>query len=204
MTQIDEERLESDLPYRFGYLAGFLGFTGEDVAAIHDAAPALAPLVPGLVDAVYEKLRGYDATWRHFVPRQHGYSGQVAEDVESLGMDHEVIRFRKQHLGRYLTGLVTRDYDPKMVVYLDMVGKMHTPAAGSEELDVPLVQMNALLGCVSDALIGTILGLGQGREEEVRTVRAFNKLLWIQNDLINRHYQGSRRPSPAAALLAQV
>jgi hypothetical protein len=23
----------------------------------------------------------------------------------------------------------------------------------------------------------------------VRTLRAFNKLLWLQNDLINRHYQ---------------
>jgi hypothetical protein len=201
MTHIDEGRLEADLQYRFGYISKFIGFTEEDIESIHQAATALAPLVPELVDAVYEKLRGYDATWRHFVPRQHGYAGEVAHDVESLGMDHEVIRFRKQHLGRYLAGLVTREYDPKMVVYLDTVGKMHTPAAGSEELDVPLVQMNALLGFVSDALIGTILGLGLPREEEVRTLRAFNKLLWIQNDLINRHYQASRRPTPAAACL---
>jgi len=199
MIHIDEERLEADLPYRFGYLSRFLGFADEDIEAIHRAATALAPLVPGLVDAVYEKLQSYDATWRHFVPRQHGYAGPAARDVESLGMDHEVIQFRKQHLGRYLAGLVTREYDPKMVAYLDMVGKMHTPAAGSKELDVPLVQMNALLGFVSDALIGTILGLGLPREEEVRTVRAFNKLLWIQNDLINRHYQASRGPSPVAA-----
>jgi hypothetical protein len=71
-----------------------------------------------------------------------------------------------------------------------MVGKMHTPKAGSSSLDVPLVQMNALMGFVSDALTGTILGLGLDREQEVRTVRAFNKLLWLQNDLINRHYQG--------------
>jgi hypothetical protein len=72
--------------------------------------------------------------------------------VASLTQDHEQIRFRKQHLGRYLTGLVTRSYDGKMVSYLDMLGKIHTPKAGSRELDVPLVQMNALLGFVSDAL----------------------------------------------------
>jgi hypothetical protein len=66
---------------------------------------------------------------------------------------------------------------------------MHTPKAGSAALDVPLVQMNALLGFVSDALVNVILGLGLDRETEVRTLRAFNKLLWIQNDLITRHYQ---------------
>jgi hypothetical protein len=84
---------------------------------------------------------------------------------------------------------VTKDYDGKMINYLDTVGKMHTPKAGSAELNVPLVQMNALLGFVSDALLNVILGLGLDRQAEIRTVRAFNKLLWLQNDLINRHYQ---------------
>jgi hypothetical protein len=195
VTHIDERRLETELGYRFGYLAEFLGFDSEDIAAIHAAAPALAPLVPSLVDAVYDKLNGYDATWRHFLPRQHGYEGSLAESVEGLTQEHEQIQFRKRHLGRYLVSLVTKAYDAKMVEYLDMVGRMHTPKAGSPKLDVPLVQMNALMGFVSDALIGTILGLGLDREQEVRTVRAFNKLLWLQNDLINRHYQGPPEPS---------
>jgi len=48
-----------------------MGFGPEEVAAIHDAAGYLAPVVPQLVDAVYDKLSQYDATWRHFVPQQH-------------------------------------------------------------------------------------------------------------------------------------
>ncbi len=76
-----------------------------------------------------------------------------------------------------------------MVAYLDMVGKMHTSKAGSKELVVPLVQMNALLGFVADALTNTIMSLGLERSQEIRTLRAFGKLLWLQNDLINRHYQ---------------
>jgi len=48
--------------------------------------------------------------------------------------------------------------------------------------------MNALMGFVSDALSSTILGLD--RETEVTTLRAFNKLLSLQNDLITRHNQG--------------
>ncbi len=188
MQQIDESRLESDLAYRFEYLTSFMEFSTEDIDAIHGAAEHLGPIVPQLVDAVYDKLAQYDATWRHFVPRQHGYEGSVAADVESLGMEDEVIQFRKQHLGRYLTTLVTKSYDEKMVGYLDMVGAMHTPGKGSASIDVPLVQMNALMGFVADALLTTILGLGLAAEPQTRTLRAFNKLLWLQNDLINRHY----------------
>jgi len=188
MQHIDQSRLARDLAYRFEYLSGFMGFTDYDVAAIHEAAEHLAPLVPQLVDAVYDKLFQYDATWQHFVPRQHGYQGPVADGVESLQMTDEVIQFRKQHLGRYLVALVTKPYDEEMVGYLDGVGAMHTPGQGSKAINVPLVQMNALLGFVSDALAATILGLGLDREAEVRTLRAFNKLLWLQNDLINRHY----------------
>jgi hypothetical protein len=191
MTHVDEARLESDLAYRFGYVSEFMGFGPADVEAIHAAAPALAPLVPGLVDAVYDKLHAYDATWRHFLPRQSGYAGPVPDRIEDLSMAHEQIQFRKQHLGRYLTALVTKPYDGKMVSYLDTVGKIHTPKAGSAALDVPLVQMNALMGFVSDALVATVLGLNLPRDREAATLRAFNKLLWIQNDLINRHYQAA-------------
>lgn len=191
MKQINEQQLESDLAYRFGYLTEFMGFGEDDIAAIHGAAAHLAPLVPTLVDAVYDKLFSYSSTKRHFVPRQSGYEGDVPQDINSLSLDHEMIEFRKQHLGRYLTALVTKPYDGGMVNYLDVVGKMHTPKAGSPDLDVPLVQMNSLMGFVSDALLATIIGLGLDSETQAKTVRAFNKLLWIQNDLITRHYQAA-------------
>ena len=75
------------------------------------------------MDAVYDKLLGYDATWRHFVPRQYGYEGAVPASLEELTQDHEQIQFRKQHLGRYLAAWSRRPYDGKMVAYLDMVGQ---------------------------------------------------------------------------------
>ena len=130
----------------------------------------------------------YDSTKRHFVPRQFGYEGAVPPTLEELTPDHPQIAFRKQHLGRYLANLVTKPYDGKMLDYLDMVGKMHTPKAGSRDIDVPLVQMNALMGFVSDALLNTILGLDLDDATKTAAVRSFNKLLWLQNDLIARHY----------------
>jgi hypothetical protein len=188
VKHVDEPRLEHNLGYRFGYLAEFVGFGPADVKAIHAAAPHLAPRVPALVDAVYAKLFSYDATKRHFVPRQSGYDGPAPASLAELTVEHEQVRFRKDHLARYLGRLVTADYDGKMVSYLDFVGKIHTPKAGSAELDVPLVQMNALMGFVADALLATILDLDLDGPTKARTLRAFNKLLWLQNDLIVRHY----------------
>jgi len=198
MKHINEARLESDLSYRFEYLSEFMGFSGEDVAAIHAAAAVLAPLVPALVDAVYERLHRYDATWRHFLPRQHGYEGPVPNTLADLTQDHPLIGYRKTHLASYLSALVTKPYDQKTVAYLDRVGKMHTPLAGAAEIVVPLVQMNALLGFVADALTNTILSLGLERVQEVKTLRAFGKLLWLQNDLISRHYQEAAVPCAIA------
>jgi hypothetical protein len=188
LRRIDERRLEQDLAYRFGYVSEFMDFGPEDVDTIHALAAHLAPVVPALVDAVYVKLFSYDATKRHFVPRQFGYEGPTPQSVDTLSLDHEQIKYRKGHLAAYLKKLVTGSYDLKMVGYLDFVGKMHTPKAGSAEIDVPLVQMNALMGFVADALLATILGLDLDGATKVKAVRAFNKLLWLQNDLITRHY----------------
>jgi hypothetical protein len=188
MKRIDEARLENDLAYRFAYLAEFMEFGADEIDAIHNSAALLGDRVPGLVDAVYVKLFSFDATKRHFVNPQQGFEGSLPADVESLSLDDDVIAFRKQHLGRYLAALVTKPYDAKMVQYLDAVGAMHTPHVGSKKVNVPLVQMNALMGFVADALNATVLDLGLDRQAEITTLRAFNKLLWLQNDLINRHY----------------
>lgn len=200
MKHIDEARLETDLNYRCEYLMEFMGFGQDDIDVIHSAAPLLAPVVPALVDAVYDKLSTYDATWRHFMPRQAGYEGEIPATLEELTVEHPQIKFRKHHLGGYLQRLVTAPYDGKMLMYLDMVGKMHTPKAGSPHLLVPLVQMNVLMGFVQDAINATIMGFDIPAETKVAALRAFSKLLWIQNDLISRHYASpDALKMPAAA-----
>ena len=188
---VDERRLETDTGYRFQYVAEFVGFGAAEIEAVRAVAPLLAPIVPRLVDAVYDRLFAYECTRRHFVPRQSGYSGPVPPSADSLAPDHPQIQFRKQHLAQYLVRLVTGAYDSAMVEYLNLVGKIHTPQAGNPALDVPLVQMNALMGFVSSALLETLAGLGLDHATELKTLGAFNKLLWIQNDLITRHYQAS-------------
>lgn len=188
MRHIDENLLETDLQARFEYVSGFIGLGESDIRMIQGSAALLAPLVPGLVNAVYNKLYEQDATWRHFARPQAGYEGTVPEKLEDLTPDHPIISFRKEHLKGYLVALVSRPYDDKMVKYLDWVGKIHTPKAGSIAVNVPIVQIDSLMGFVADALSSTIFSLNLPREIEIATIRAFGKLLWIQNDLFVRHY----------------
>ena len=187
MKAIDEAKLETDLEYRFQYLAEFIGFSAEDQAAIQMSAMYLGPMIPELVDATYARLLAYESTARHFLPRQAGYEGPLPANMIALSQSAQ-IQFRKEHLGRYFMQMLGRSFDSKMILYLDMVGKMHTPKAGNAEIDVPLVQMNALMGLLSDVLTDAISKFPMDHASMLATIRAFQKLLWIQNDFITRHY----------------
>jgi hypothetical protein len=63
---------------------------------------------------------------------------------------------------------------------------------------VPLVQMNALMGFVHDAINATILGFDIPDEAKAKAIRSFSKLLWIQNDLITRHYAPQNGMAPSS------
>ena len=191
MQAIDESRLEVDPQYRYEFLAEFIGFGPSEVILVQASAPQLGPRIPALVEKTYEKLLSYDATARHFVPRQHGYEGDVPLNLNEVTVDHPQIKFRKDHLNRYFIALIGRAYDSKMVQYLDMVGRIHTPHAGNKLINVPLVQMNALMGVISSVLIESIAEWPMDAERRLQTIQAFNKLLWIQNDFISRHYTAS-------------
>lgn len=188
MQHIDEQQLESNLTYRFRYVADFIGFTSDDADTVQSVAMYLGPRIGELVERTYEKLLAFDATARHFVPQQSGFNGSPPASLEDLTPGHPQIAFRREHLTRYLGTLLGRTCDEKLVPYLDMVGKIHTPRAGNREISVPLVQMNALMGYLTDLLIEIILELPLDQQERVRAVRAFSKLMWVQNDFITRHY----------------
>ena len=191
MKQIDESRLETDLAYRFEYLAEFIGFDSGDAATVQASGQYLGPLIPAIVERTYERLLSFDATARHFVPRQSGFEGRTPNGLSDVTADHPQIQFRKEHLTRYFMQILGRTCDAKLVPYLDMVGKIHTPRAGNTDIDVPLVQMNALMGFMSDALIEIVSGLPIDSKTAISIIKAFNKLLWIQNDFITRHYGAS-------------
>ena len=189
MKHIDETELQSDCQQRYAFLCEFIQFGPDDVRRIQASAPHIGPRIGEMVDKTYAQLLAFDATAKHFVAKQHGFEGDAPVDLDQLTADHPQIKFRKDHLNRYFVSLIGRAYDAKMVQYLDMVGKIHTSKAGNSQINVPLYQMNALMGLLSDILIEVLIDSPLGPTDTLETIRAFQKLLWIQNDLIGQHYE---------------
>lgn len=199
MKHIDATELESNIQERYEFLSAFIGFGSDDVKLIQASASHLGPRIGAMVDRTYQRLLAYDVTAMHFLPQQHGFEGKPPVELADLTADHPQIQFRKDHLNRYLLALVGRNYDAKMVQYLDMVGRIHTVKAGNNEINVPLYQMNALMGLLSDILTTTLMAAPWDAERKLDTIRAFQKLLWIQNDFINRHYVENAGPDKSVA-----
>ncbi|KDQ21405.1 hypothetical protein BOTBODRAFT_168677 [Botryobasidium botryosum FD-172 SS1] len=195
---IDKARLNTDLAYRVRFLRSFIGFKQEDGEVLNRAAPLVAPFVSKVVDAVYDHLFEYTITKEPFFHRNQGYEGPLPSTFEELSLDSEQIAFRKKFLRLWAAKVFTAKYeDEKTWEYLNKVGLMHTGAAafkhreGKQPLHVDLMLCSALLGWVEKTLVSTILGVPDeilSREDKTATVLAVGKVLWIQNDLFQRHY----------------
>jgi len=97
MQHITAESLE-DLPSRIAYLSSFLNLTEADGEALRAAAPLVAPLIPTILNAVYEKLLSYDITAQVFVPKNTDYEGETVKSVQELTLEHPQIALRKDFL----------------------------------------------------------------------------------------------------------
>ncbi|MDG3004588.1 protoglobin family protein [Paludisphaera mucosa] len=191
MKHIDEKRLEADVEYRFQYVAEYIGFGPGDERAIREAAALTLPLVPRLVDEVYDAFHRFDATWRHFLSRQQGkadFGTSLDRRLQELTPEHAMVKTRKHSLGRYFVRLMSEPFDAAMIQYMDAMGRIHNAESHRSRLDVPLVQMNAFLGQLADVIFGLIRGLGLEPDREFALIRAYSKVLWLQNDLVARHY----------------
>lgn len=187
------------LPTRISYVSSFLSFQPSDGLAIQASKPLIAPLIPVALDLVYSKLLSYDITAKAFVPRQSGQeSGLSPSKPQDLSLTHEHILHRKNFLKGYLVKLVSnQDWTPTSPLwdYMDKVGIAHTGEPGFSHrakkpgLRVEFMQLGLLLGFVEDVVVGLVLEMEQlDLKTKKEVVLAWNKLLWIQNDLFARHY----------------
>ncbi|CZT40753.1 uncharacterized protein RSE6_00402 [Rhynchosporium secalis] len=177
------------LPSRITYLSAFLSLTPDDGLALLAAKPLIAPLIPTILDAVYSKLLSFDITARAFVPKNTDYEGDLVKILQ------ELTSIQKLQLPRQ-TRLNHRPH-PNLAfwVYLNKVGIMHTGLPGFKhrvkrpELRVEYIHMGLLLGYIVDIVIGAVINIDAiDNEIKFKVMRALNKVIWIQNHLMSRHY----------------
>jgi hypothetical protein len=200
VQHVDPAALRKDLTARIAFLKSFLNFTDDDGAAIQSSAGVIAPALPAVLDAIYTHLISYDVTAKAFArpqPEQKDSDGKVA-DVSELSLDHPNILHRKDFLKVYFVKLVSNsDWSNESPFwnYLDKVGLMHTGEPGFRhrqkrpELRVEVMHVSLLLGFVEEIVLKATLGADElDLATKTKVISAFNKLLWIQNDLFQKHY----------------
>lgn len=108
--------------------------------------------------------------------------------------------------------VLTANYDdPSTWQFLDNIGVMHTGQPGfkhrlnKEPLIVDLHPLSLTLGWILDIVVTIVMSfprsvISSARKQHV--IRAFNKIIWIQQDLFQRHY--IRNDEEAAVNLAKV
>lgn len=196
--EFDDDVIYKDLRERVRYLTHFIQFTEQDVEALNEFQPILLPLVDELVDNVYHHLFQFDVTKQVFMPRKGGEEGRMMSDLRDLSLDAPQIEQRKRTFSVYMRKLVTSDYDDFATwQYFDHIGIMHTgqnelkhrKLMGKEPLYVDLMHLSLLLGWTLDVLTPVILSYTDyPLQRRIDIMRAFQKVIWIQNDLFTRHY----------------
>ena len=198
---------------RLTYTSSFLHFTESDGAAISSSGPLIAPLLQAILDAIYTNLLRFDITAKAFVPKTAADRADTSmpSTPHDLYLEHGHIKRQMHFLQGYLLKIVkNEDWSPTspLWTYMDKIAIAHTGLPGFQhrakrpELRVEYMHLGLLLGYVEDVVVGAVMGMDAiDSETKTSVVRAWNKLLWIQNDLFARRYVVDRDTGESPAEL---
>lgn len=175
MKQLDVPAIASSGIARFDFLADFVGFTDEDWETLRASVRFIAPLLPAILDRLYDHLLDYDDTRRVFL----GSRGEI---------DPAYMALRKEHLTEwFLETAGAAAQRERFATYLTHIGRIHTSQEGDDSRSVPPRYIVALMGCIQASLTEAIAkAFPQGHAESYRLIIAWNKMLVIQLEFFLR------------------
>ncbi|KAG8955658.1 hypothetical protein FRC04_007649 [Tulasnella sp. 424] len=189
---VTNEALRTNLLTRVSYLISFIGFTSADAEALQAVAPHIRPYLPTVAEAMYNKMWSYDVTRQSLTKPNNPHVPKNAD----LAQARERMRYMTSFQGHWLLKIFIADWeDLSTFAYFDRVGVSHIGESAFRHrgergtYQVDYVHIAILLGHINDLLVQGILQLEQiTLEEKSRAISALTKAMWIQNDLISRHY----------------
>ncbi|RAH81112.1 hypothetical protein BO86DRAFT_314624 [Aspergillus japonicus CBS 114.51] len=186
IRHVDRRELYTDFKKRIAYLKAFLNLVEDDIIVFNKGAKYLKTAIPDLTHRLYSKMLEFDITARALRTRNTACHAHV-EDLFTIDSPH--VERRKIFWKWYLTRLCNDPSQMEYWEYLEKVGRMHTGKELLHPLNIEYIHMNACLRYVEDALIEWV---SLHPEMTVRfkfaLIRALNKIMCIQNDLISKCY----------------
>ncbi|CAF1356865.1 unnamed protein product [Rotaria magnacalcarata] len=189
-NHIEKRLLNTNVRYRFDYIAKFLNFTVDDIAVLNNFAKIAHPHIQTLVEVIYHKLFEYDITKEYFIKQNFVFKGVKTTDNNQLTLQSEQMLFRIDSIRKYLYRILRQHiWNDAFLQYLSTIGKMHTNLAGAHSIDIDYIHINAMLGYLQHTFIEIILSSEELDDAMKKTtLLALNKLFWIQNDFFSMHY----------------
>ncbi|KAL7800330.1 Protoglobin domain-containing protein [Trichoderma ceciliae] len=182
IKHIQREDLYTNLEVRIQYLHSFLDFSSRDIEALINDSKYIKALIPAVVNIVYKKLLQYDITARAFTTRSTSFEGPL-DDIPDENSPQ--ILHRKMFLRAYLNKLCSDPSKMEFWEYLDKVGMMHIGVGRKHPLHIEYVHLGACLGFIQDIMNEAILSHPRLHiQRKIALVKALNKVIWVQNDLM--------------------
>ncbi|CAF3373439.1 unnamed protein product [Rotaria socialis] len=188
---IDKSRLNIDLRYHYDYIAKFLNFTKDDIHTMNTLAPILFPYIPHIAEIAYAKLCSFDVTKRCFPVSSDDDTNDSSLDSESVftPICSETDVFRDIFSIYLKRILIQNEWNDTFIKYLSEMGELYGGKNYCKVVNIDYIHLNALIGCIENIMIETILKLENFDLKKKRAgVRALNKFFWIQSNLLTIHY----------------
>ncbi|CAF3191742.1 unnamed protein product [Rotaria socialis] len=189
-NHVEKRLLNTNIRYRFDYIAKFLNFTADDIALLNNFEKIAHPHIQTLVEVIYQKLFEYDITKEYFIKQNFIFKGVKTTDNNQLTLQSDQMLFRVESIRKYLARILRQHiWNDAFLQYLSTIGKKHTNLAGVHSIDIDYIHINAMLGYLQHTFIEIILSSEELDDTTKKTtLLAINKLFWIQNDFFSMHY----------------
>ena len=139
------------------------GITERDAELIRQSADYLGPILPGVLDQLYEHLLSLPETAKFFEAQDIGH--------------------RKKALVSWAQRTIEGPYDEKFWKYISQIGRVHL------KYGIPVYQVIHLMAWIQDNVASALLA--SDRPERDREAVAWNKLLTAQLDpMIEPYLEG--------------
>ncbi|KAI1624647.1 Protoglobin-domain-containing protein [Exophiala viscosa] len=182
MRHLGRRDLYTSLHTRVTYLLQFLEFGPNDVAAIVEGQKYIKAKLPDVVDKVYRKVLKHDLTARIFC------NHDTRDEENPLDWAREAdpqIKSRKMKMRWYLTKLFSDPTKSEYWEYLDKVGLGYVGKGRPHPVYIDYIFLGAALGHIQDSVTEAIFSHTElDLARKIALVRAFGKVIWIQNDLM--------------------
>jgi len=192
----DDAKLDSDIEYRYQYIAEFIGLTAADIRLIHASHKVIGTKLDDIVAECFKKLWSFNVTKQVFF--KFDKTGTLATvDLSRAGtgkdkwqmMSEQLKVQRLLTLKDFLEKIICNPYEKELFEEMDKLGRIHSTKGG--HINAPLLHVKVMLGFLQDEILAALFHHKSSYYESFNApaaARAYAKVFTVIGDYFSKHY----------------